>query len=383
MSSAAPEQHKKQASSAIFAIRAAFIAISAIAVMAIGLMRPYHNWDMIGYVAAAYHKDGYRGEELSQLTFNQIKTEVSASAFEELTSGEYKGVVFSSTKSLEQQIPFYSIRVAYVELIRQLSRTGISLAKSTYAISAIFAALSVLVLSYLLIKTKVNISTLPIIIWAAGLTKLARFSTPDAIACFASLLGVAALLANSRLALIVAALMPAIRTDFILFSLIIAAYELHRGKKIQSLASIAAAVLLYFIINKSNNNYGWLTIFNFTLISITPYPADLVPSSEIARYIRPYAWAILDTIKNPSFPIYAWATYIVFKNRKNLPSCQPNIVLFAVMPLAFVFTHLLLFPAYMHRFFVSSAALIFILLLIKAKDLPALLSKIFASTAKK
>lgn len=33
-------------------------------------MRPYHNWDMIGYVAAAYHKDGYRGEDLSQLTFN-------------------------------------------------------------------------------------------------------------------------------------------------------------------------------------------------------------------------------------------------------------------------------------------------------------------------
>lgn len=70
MNTAAPEQQEKQATTAIFAIRAAFIAISAIAVIAIGLMRPYHNWDMIGYVAAAYHKDGYRGEDLSQLTFN-------------------------------------------------------------------------------------------------------------------------------------------------------------------------------------------------------------------------------------------------------------------------------------------------------------------------
>ena len=124
----------------------------------------------------------------------EIKKEVSNKKFSLFVSGEYRETVFRDPSSLEQQLPFYSIRIAYIELIRLLKNLGLSYTKSTYVISAVFASLAVLILGLVMSETAVPIAMLPIVVAVTGYTEVARLSTPDAMACFFSLLGLYSLI---------------------------------------------------------------------------------------------------------------------------------------------------------------------------------------------
>lgn len=77
------------------------LVLTAVAVLTYGLLQPHRNWDMVAYVAAAYHKDGYRGEELGRTTYESIRRVVSDKRFALLTSGKYAGTVFRDPASLE------------------------------------------------------------------------------------------------------------------------------------------------------------------------------------------------------------------------------------------------------------------------------------------
>ncbi len=94
---------------------------------------------------------GLSGSELSSATYNEIEREVDAETFKELTVGEYVDVVFKDPKSLEQQMPFYSIKVVYIQLMRVLKTLGLSYTSSTYIISAIFTSASVLMIALFLL----------------------------------------------------------------------------------------------------------------------------------------------------------------------------------------------------------------------------------------
>lgn len=336
--------------------------VTATCIFMFGVICPYHNWDMIGYVASAYQKDGYRGNDLLERTYRDVRAEVSDEMFEELVSAGYREAVYNDPKALEQQIPFYSIRVAYLEMIRQLSHLGLTYSKSTYIISSIFAALSVCIIAILIVNANVSIWTLPIIVLPTGILDLARLSTPDAIACFLGLLCLVTLLANSRWSLLLAAMMPIVRTDFILLSFLVGIYEFSRGRKVQSAIALGASFLIYFAINKASANYGWLTLFNFTFMGLTPYPADLVPSENIHEYLRPYSTMATHIIAHSHFPIYVVASYALVVNVSKVIDLHETIVL-AVLPMMFVLVHIALYPAYYPRFFVFSASGVFVWLL--------------------
>lgn len=340
----------------------AVVAITAISVFMLGITRPYHNWDMIGYVASAYHKDGYRGNDLLERTYRDVRSDVSDEMFRELVSAGYRETVSKDPQALEQQIPFYSIRIGYLEMIRQLSHLGLNYSKSTYIISSIFAVLSICVLAILIVGAKVSIFTLPIIVLSTGILDLARLSTPDAIACFLGLSCIATLLANSSWSLFLAAILPIARTDFVLLSFLVAIYEFYRGAQFKSMASLAISLLIYFVINNTNANYGWATLFNFTFMGLTPYPADLVPSSDIREYLRPYYSSATHIIFHSHFPIYMVAAYAVAINVRTLFS-RHEVIAMVVLPMLFVLFHLALYPAYYHRFFVFAAAVVFVWLL--------------------
>ncbi|MFO0700122.1 MAG: hypothetical protein U0236_12930 [Nitrospira sp.] len=327
-----------------------------------GITRPYHNWDMIGYVASAYQKDGYRGNDLLERTYRDVRADVSDEMFKELVSAGYRETVYTDPNALEQQIPFYSIRVAYLEMIRQLSHLGLTYSKSTYMISSLFSALSVCMLAMLIVNANVSILTLPIIALSTGIHDLARLSTPDAIACFLGLLCMVTLLANSRWSLLLVAIMPMARTDFILLSFLVGTYEFSRGRKLHSVIALITSLFIYVAINKANANYGWLTLFNFTFIGLTPYPADLVASANIQEYLRPYYTLATHIIFHSHFPIYLLAAYALAINVRQFINLHETIVL-VILPMMFVLFHIALYPAYYPRFFVFSASVVFVWLL--------------------
>src|SRR5438067_12264910 len=115
------------------------IVLIAVLVFLIGVKHPYYNWDVVGYVAAAYYEDGLRGEVLRDRTYDTLRNEVDKTKFEHLIEGPYRQTVFEDTRALEQQVPFYSVKIIYVELVRAAGRTGLSYAQGTFWISALFS----------------------------------------------------------------------------------------------------------------------------------------------------------------------------------------------------------------------------------------------------
>ena len=333
--------------------RILIIIATSIFVFAAGMTRPTYNWDMIGYVAAAYHKDGFRGDELSSLTYGNIRKEVDKDAYKSLAEGTFRQAVLSDSSSLEQQIPFYSIRVIYVGGMRLLSMAGINYAEATYLISAFFAALSVLVLGLIALRVRAPIILFPLVVAITGYLLVARLSTPDSMACFFSLLAIFFLMYGSKAALVISALLPVIRTDFIILSLLLTAVSMWRGGRLLPILSISAAAGLYVLINKVNHNYGWLAIFNYTFISMSPYPAEMVVSDRPIDYIRPYYGALASALHDPSFLVYFLSACMFYFKviRMNFPQ-----ELFFI-PFTFVIVHVAVFPAYVERFFVFAASL--------------------------
>lgn len=343
--------------------RYGILIATALIILTFGLLKPLRNWDMIMYVAAAYYKDGHRGPDLTRKTYGEIKKTVSSKKFSTLIAGKYRETVFEDPSSLEQQIPFYSIRVGYIELIRLLKKAGLNYAKSTYVISAVFASLSVLVLGGIILKTAVPIGMLPVVVAVTGYTELARLSTPDAMACFFSLLGIYGLMTKGRMGrvvFLVAAILPLIRTDFILLSGLLTLYTYLYGSRFLSLFSLLLSVSFYMLINKLNGNYGYLTLFNFTLIgSLTPYPADIAISHQFTDYLIPYALLLDNLIFHSHSVIYVLSLYLLWLKRDQVKNRTDFYCLLGV-PFVFTLAHILLFPSAQYRFFVFSASLILV-----------------------
>lgn len=124
---------------------------------------------------------------------------------------------------------------------------------------------------------------------------------------------------------------------------------------------IAAGI--YFLVTTLNGSYGYLTLFNFSLIgSPDPYPADLVMSTRLGDYLAPY-WALFKSLAFYSHSvIYIVALYLFWLRRRQLERQAEFYGLFA-LPFIFTALHLALFPSDQYRFFTFSASLILVWML--------------------
>jgi hypothetical protein len=193
-----------------------------------------------------------------------------------------------------------------------------------------------------------------VIVLATGFVELARLSTPDALAMAMALLTLLLMLKANPWSLAAAAFLPLARTDFVLLSLLACGYAFFSGRRRGAQVAIVGSLLAYVLANRLVGGYGWLTIFNFTLVRLTPYPAALVPSHAPMDYIRPYGIMLLDLAKNPHVLIYIAAVLVLYRQRALLRTAGFGPLV--VVCLLFVALHLMLFPAYMARFFVFAAA---------------------------
>jgi len=333
--------------------------IVTLIVLTFGLKKPSYNWDMIGYVAVALSADGYHGIDLNKATYDSVRNEVSPGTFDQLTQGDYRETVFRDPTSLAQQLPFYRIRVLYVGAVRMVHAMGFSYPRSTYVVSAVFAAMSVVLLAFVTHEIGAPAIAVPLVVAFSGLIDVARLSTPDAMACFFALLTIHALIRESTLVFFLAALLPLVRTDLLLLSLLVLGHSVVFGQRKYAVASMVAACMSYWLAVRMNGAYGWLTLFNTSLIHKTAYPATLVPSHAIGDYLRPYASMAYDFTMHPHFVIYSLAIWFLTRERTMALSADMRLLsAISIVPMAFVVIHLLLFPAMTYRFFVFTAALV-------------------------
>lgn len=339
------------------------VVICFFAVLDKGIKTPYYNWDIIGYVAAAYKSDGNNEKELTRRVFEDLSGEISSDMFLYLTGSmpynKYRSTTYKDPSSLEEQIPFYSIRTMYLLAMKAFNYLGFSYSSSTYLVSAFFASFSVLLISGILFHQKIPQIFLPLIVIFSGIADLSRYSTPDSTACFIALAFIFFYLRKNPLALAFATLLPLARTDFVLFSLLAALAGFNSLSKLWSIISFITSLILYFAINKINGNYGFLTIFNFTLIGIDPYPASMALSTNLIDYIKAYAHGASDFLGHPHLLVYCMGFAFFYRDfmvRKKFN----YLCLISAASLAFVILHLVIFPAYMDRFFSFPVSIILI-----------------------
>ncbi|GLQ49971.1 hypothetical protein GCM10010872_14200 [Dyella flava] len=334
-------------------------AVVALIVLTLGLKKPSYNWDMIGYVAVAFSAEGYHGVDLNKATYDSVRSEVNASTFDQWVQGDYRETVYRDPSSLAQQLPFYRIRVLYVGLVRMVHAIGFGYPRSTYVVSAAFAALSVVLLALVGREIGAPVAAVPLVVAFSGFIDVAGLSTPDALACFCCLLTIHALVRESMLVFVVAALLPLVRTDLLLLSMLVCAHAFIFGKRTCALASMLVACMLYGLVVRINGAYGWLTLFNTSLIHKTAYPAALVPSHRLGDYLRPYVSLAYDFTMQPHFVIFALAIWFLLRHgTRTLSSDMHRLSAVFVVPMAFVALHLLLFPAITYRFFVFAASVV-------------------------
>lgn len=361
-------------------------------VLLLGIGKPLHNWDMIGYAGSAYQLDGYRGQALLDRTYRDVRSEVDADTFQTLTRGEhesdrhYRETVASDPKALSEQLPFYSIRVVFVEAIRFVGRLGTTYSKATYVVSAIASALAVFALSRILLASGVHFAVLPVLTLVSGLPEVARESVADAPAILVALLCVWALLRGSAMSFVCAAILPLMRTDYIIISCLILAVEFVSGKRVAATIAMALSIVAYLAVNRASGNYGWLTLVNFSALSHTPYPAALTPSLNWKDYAKAYLFAIYDVTMGPEFGLLFIATYLLYSGLRRLgvsPAVMPRFIFdecrrnrplagLYVVPVLYALSHVALFPhyeghGYDERYFVFCVALVFVWILARER----------------
>jgi hypothetical protein len=203
----------------------------------------------------------------------------------------------------------------------------------------------------------------PFVVVSCGYVRLARLSTPDAITCLAALLAVWLILTRRQAAQAVSAVLPLFRTDFVLLSVLLAAYGWFDGRRTSALVSGLSAFGLYLVVNAAVGGYGWLTLINFALIlGAYPYPESMPIADRVEPYLDVYlrgAWTI---VRHPHILIYSGAALLYWSRTGRRAMPREQAATLGIMG-AFVASHWLFFPVYGERFFSSAASVVLLVVL--------------------
>lgn len=339
------------------------VAATSLWLAIMGVTAPLYNWDLINYVAAAYTSAGLSGRALSERVYADVRAEVGPTTFATLVTGEYRQAVWRDPEALRQQVPIARIRVFYVALMQLLHRAGASLPQATYVISAAATAGAALVLGMLCRTLGLSPLLVPLVVASCGYVRLARLSTPDALACLGALTTMWLWLSGRAGAYLVAALLPLVRSDFVLLPALLAAVDVVAARR-RAVAMVAALVAggIYLWVNVMAGGYGWRMLLHLTfIVGAFPYPERLPLSSDLGPYLRVYWRGVLSVLGHPHVLIYAGALVAYWQTRLRHPMPQGQAGALGVMT-AFVAVHWLFFPVYGERFFSAPASVVLLVL---------------------
>lgn len=336
---------------------------------AIGLSiyKPYHNWDMIGYIASAKSFEQRDVESLHSFTYEQLRNSVSDAEYEELVQAkegsEYRYSIATAPSAFREQLPFFQIRPVYTGIIFLLYKTGVNIVFATHLISGLAVVIAVVFLYLMSVSflARLFIYALPPLAIIFGVLDIARYSTPDGLGFLAVIISVYLYLKKrTSLLLILLPTMLGIRTDLILFTipLLVAISVFEKINRWHAALSLFASVAIYMGIGTYASNPGWSTIFYFTLVQNLTHPISMPPTLTVQEYFYALFNGTKDLVNNKSFLLYillaVYSLYLI-KVRAKTTSVVIALIspsaLIAVICLIYVGSHYLAFPVVWDRFF--------------------------------
>jgi hypothetical protein len=134
------------------------------------------------------------------------------------------------------------------------------------------------------------------------LTRVSTLTTPDSLSLFFVLVGVYLSIGRKRVTagLTVLLLSVTIRPENILYFLVFAAYFFIENKDRRNVSILALiAMCLYIFLVRSSENYGWKTLFYFTLVDETISLPGFISPLKLEDYFRIYRQQIATEIMDP------------------------------------------------------------------------------------
>lgn len=346
------------------------LALFSAAFALFSLQKPKLNWDMIGYVASARAVECHDARILQQDVYSLLRRSVPAEDYAKLTSGFSRQQRVTDPEALRQRLPFYQIRVAYVWTLLALWKLGLNPFFASYLVSVICAVLAIWTLAFLPPgrASPAYWYGVPAIVLLAAFSRVARNSTPDAMAALATLLCYALAFRRNRLLLVALPACVLVRTDL---ALLFPPFYLYLWwRRTFDRRAVAASALLglglYWGVNEAFGNYGWSTIFDYTLVHKSIRPADYPHGVTLATYAGALKSGLVDLFLRPRFLAslaVAVAGLVALRRRRAGTgdvevSWVENARFGWASSLAYAGLHFLLFPVVWTRFFAGQYALI-------------------------
>jgi len=171
-----PGVTRKRGSYVLIPYLAFFLLLSAWSVE-----QPQYTWDLLGYIGSSV--DSTDAEIIHHIVFEAIRPVASSPEIQ--VDNPYRVDVAANPYHFAEQLPFYSIKPVYVELVKLIHRAGVPFPKSAVAVSAAaYFVLAVLLWlwlgSYLGGWSLAGVCTL--IMLSPNILSLSRWATPDCLA---------------------------------------------------------------------------------------------------------------------------------------------------------------------------------------------------------
>jgi hypothetical protein len=297
------------------------------------VFQPQYTWDLLGYIGCAV--DSSDPKTIHQAAFAAIR-DVSAGP-EIQADNPYRVDVSKNPYHFAEQLPFYSIKPAYVILVKELHHVGLPFPKAAISISAASNFLLAALLWYWL---GAYLSGLPLaaacilIMLSPNVLALSRWATPDCLATLLASVAVYLILERRRYfwgcSLLVVDIW--VRTDALVLAGIVFAllFLLRKLDAMQFAALCLLALGSYFTINHFAGNYGWAALFYNSFLGGIVAPGEMVLHLSRSVYIHQIVRGAFLWLISGSFALYVLLGGLaIWLNRSSLYSHMVAAVLAA------------------------------------------------------
>lgn len=328
--------------------------------------RPYlyslYDMDMMGYIGNAVAISGASVRQIHDISYRAVDAEVPPAAREHLLGRDKAGPISQwesrqdravNADHFAEYLPCFAIRPVFNELIYLLHfKLGIGLVHATIVISVLsYWLIGVLVFCWLCRYASVGRSALGslLLMLSPPILDLARFNTPDALACLVSLAALYLIFERDRMfwGLTVLLLSVYVRTDNALLAVAVLAYcsiISQQLEKAKATALAALAVASVFLINHFAGDYGLRMLYYRSFVAIPLAPGELAPNFGIEDYLRAFRTAVSQTMSG-SLPLFLFMGVVGVCAQR-----QRTSQAIAAVTGSYLIFHFLLFPSGQERF---------------------------------
>lgn len=261
---------------------------------------PYHNNDMVMYVAAVHWFEDGPTQGWFDHVMEEVKNEMTPAQYEKYMARMKPANFWMDVESLRQTLPIHWAKPLYVGSVYLLYMLGMPAAMGTWVVSL----MSLVVLSALLFFIPprgmdrgvwwLACAGLIFYLQPYNLIYFARLSTPDMMSLLMIVLATYGLLAwqSVRLWYVFSLFTLLTRPDslplLVLLALAssVAVDDRFRLPYKHVAISVGLLVAAYFTVNHLGGFYGWKIFMEYSLVNKTPYPEQLTGNFTLAHYLH-------------------------------------------------------------------------------------------------